>query len=641
MTPFAAAIPAHGRVRDERNGMMGAWCRSKLRIGQVSQGSAHMSSPPMSSLAAERILPFLRWWPMVDRSTLKADLLAGLTGCILGLPQGVAFAILAGLPPQYGLYAAMLPPALSSLFGSSWHMIAGPTNAVAILLFASLGHLATPGSGDYIRLVLAVTFLTGLFQFVMGLARLGTLVNFISHTVIVGFSTGAAILIATQQLKSFLGIPMPADASFVQTLRQTLLQLGHINPWVTAVGVFTIVSGLLAKRYLKKVPFMITATVAGSLAALALDAIFGHDVTGIRTVGALPAQLPPLSIPDLSLDTMSKVAPTALAVTILSLTLGISVGRTLGIKSGQRIDANQEFIGQGVSNLAGSFFSSFASAGSFNRSAANYEAGAKTPLASVFSSIMLVGIVLLVAPLAAYLPLATVAGILFLIAYGLVDVRRMRSIFATSRSEAAVMIVTLLSALFLGLQTAIYAGVLLSLLLFLKQAAQPGIRDVKPDFRGGHYHFDADTGLPDCPQLKMLRINGSIFFGAVEHIEDAFHRVDHDQPMQRRLLVAASGINVVDISGAELLSREAARRQKLGGGLYFWFMKDAVRDVLKRGGYLKVIGEENVLPQGADTIAVLYPKLDPEICRHCTARIFPQCHVALPDGRPREADDAR
>jgi len=578
---------------------------------------------------------------MVNRSTLRADLLAGLTGCILGLPQGVAFAILAGLPPQYGLYAAMLPPALASLFGSSWHMVAGPTNAIAILLFASLGHLATPGSSDYISLVLVVTFLTGLMQFAMGLARLGSLVNFISHTVIVGFSTGAAILIATQQLKSFLGIPMAADASFVQTLRQTVLQLGYVNPYVTAVGVFTIVSGLLAKRFLKKVPFMITATVAGSLAALALDAVFGHDVTGIRTVGALPAQLAPLTIPDLSINTLTKVAPTALATTILSLTLGVSVGRTLGIRSGQRIDANQEFIGQGLSNLVGSFFSSYTSAGSFNRSAANYEAGAKTPLASIFSSIMLVGIVLLVAPLAAYLPLATVAGILFLIAYGLIDVKRMKSIFATSRSEASVMIVTLLAALFLGLQTAIYAGVLLSLLLFLKQAAQPGIRDVKPDFRGGHYHFDADTGLPDCPQLKMLRINGSIFFGAVEHIEDAFHRVDHDQPMQRRLLVAASGINVVDISGAELLSREAARRQKLGGGLYFWFMKDAVRDVLKRGGYLKVIGEENVLPQGADTIAVLYPKLDPEICRHCTARIFPQCHVALPDGRPREADDAR
>ena len=230
---------------------------------------------------------------MVNRSTLKDDLVAGFTGSILGLPQGVAFAILAGLPPQYGLYAAMIPPALSALFGSSWHMVAGPTNAVAILLFASLGHFASPGSTDYINLVLAVTFLTGLFELVMGIARLGALVNFISHTVIVGFSAGAAILIATQQLKSFFGIPIPSDASFIQTLRQSALQIGQINLWVTSVGMFTIVSGLLAKRYLKKIPFMITATVAGAVFALALDASFGREVTLIATVGALPAQLPP------------------------------------------------------------------------------------------------------------------------------------------------------------------------------------------------------------------------------------------------------------------------------------------------------------------------------------------------------------
>src|SRR5437762_2959769 len=364
-----------------------------------------------------RVLPFVRWWPMVNRSTLKADLIAGFTGSILGLPQGVAFAILAGLPPQYGLYAAMIPPALSALFGSSWHMVAGPTNAVAILLFASLGHFASPGTPDYINLVLAVTFLTCLFELLMGLALLGALVNFISHTVIVGFSAGAAILIAAQQLKSFLGIAIAPDASFVETLRQTALQIGEINPWVTSVGVFTIVSGLLAKRYLKKIPFMIIATVAGGVFALALDAAFGRELTRIATVGALPAQLPPLSVPDLSIDTLTKAAPTALATTILALTLGVSIGRTLGTRSGQRIDTNQEFIGQGVSNLVGSFFSSYASAGSFNRSAANFEAGAKTPLASVFSSIFLVCIVLVVAPLAAYLPLATVAGLLFLIAY--------------------------------------------------------------------------------------------------------------------------------------------------------------------------------------------------------------------------------
>ncbi len=595
-----------------------------------------MKAPAIGASPLGRVLPFMTWLPAVDRSTLKSDLVAGFTGAILGLPQGVAFALLAGLPPQYGLYAAMIPPVLSSLFGSSWHMIAGPTNAVAILLFASLGHLAAPGSADYIQLVLTVTFLVGVFELAMGIARLGAVVNFISHTVIVGFSTGAAILIATQQLKSFFGIPMPADASFVQTLRQTALEIGHANLWATGVGVATVVTGVVAKRYLKKIPFMITATVVGSLVAVALNAWFGPEVTRIATVGALPAALPPLSVPDLSVETLTKVAPTALATTILALTLGVSIGRTLAIRSGQRIDANQEFIGQGVSNLVGGFFSSFPSAGSFNRSGANYEAGAKTPLASVFSSIFLVGIVLLVAPLAAYLPLATMAGILLLIAYGLVDIRRMKAIYRTSRTEASVMIVTLLAALLLGLQTAIYAGVLLSLLLFLNQAARPGIRDVKPLFRGdGHFRFDADTELPDCPQLKMLRVNGSLFFGAVEHVETAFQAVDRDNPGQKRLLVAASGVNVVDISGAEFLSREALRRERIGGGLYFWFMKDAVHALLKQGGYLKAIREDRIFDAAVDPIAKIYPQLDPEICRACKARIFPQCNVALPNGEPR------
>lgn len=580
-------------------------------------------------------LPFLRWWPMVNRKTTRADLMAGLTGAILGLPQGVAFAILAGLPPEYGLYAAMVPPALSALFGSSFQMVAGPTNAVAILLFASLTHLAPAGSPDYIRLVLTVTLLTGVFELVMGIARLGVLVNFISHTVIVGFSTGAAVLIAASQIKSFFGIPIPAEASFIETLRQLPLQLDRINPWVTATGVFTVLFGVAARKYLPKVPFMISATIAGSLFAWSLDLYFGREVTGIKTVGALPAHLPPLSLPDLSLDTIRAVAPTALATTILALTLAISIGRSLGIRSGQRIDSNQEFIGQGISNIGGAFFSAFPSAGSINRSGANYDAGAKTPLANVYASLFLVAIVLVVAPLAAYLPLASVAAILLLIAYGLIDVKRITAIVRTSRSESAVMFVTLGAALFLGLQTAIYAGVLLSLMLFLNQAARPGIRDVKPDHRGGGLHFDADTGLPDCPQLKMLRVNGSIFFGAVDHVGDAFHRVDHDNPQQRRLLVAASGINVVDISGAEMLKREADRRNQMGGGLYFWFMKDAVHDLLERGGYMKTIREENVFGQHINPIDIIYGQLDSQICRNCRVRIFPQCHVALPNGEPR------
>ena len=226
-----------------------------------------------------------------------------------------------------------------------------------------------------------------------------------------------------------------------------------------------------------------------------------------------------------------------------------------------------------------------------------------------------------------YLPLLGVAAILFLVAYGLIDLRHIKSILRTSRSESAVMLVTLIAALFLGLQTAIYAGVILSLMLFLNRAAHPGIRDVKPDLRGGSFHFDADTGLPDCPQFKMLRINGSIFFGAVEHVEHALHQVDELKPQQRHVLIVASGINFVDISGAEMLAREARRRARLGGGLYFYF--------LTKGGYLADIGKQNIFSPKDDVIGTIYSKLDSDICYACKARIFRQCHIALPNGKPR------
>jgi sulfate permease, SulP family len=598
-----------------------------------------MNSAFTKALQLHKVFPFLRWWPQVDREASRADLLAGFTGAVLALPQSIAFALLAGLPPQYGLYTAMVPPLLSALFGSSFHMVTGPTNAVAILLLLSLSPIAVPGSTEYLALVLTITFLTGLFQFVMGLARLGTLVNFISNTVIVGFSAGAAILIAATQIKGFFGLSIPADASFVETLRQFALQLDRINPYVTAVGIFTLLCGVAAKRYLPQVPYMISATVLGTLFAWLLDLYFGAAMTGIKTVGLLPSSLPPLSHPDLSLDTIRRALPVAVANTILALALAVGVGRSLGMKTGQRIDTNQEFIGQGLSNIVGSFFSCYPSAGSFNRSAANYEAGARTPMATVYSCVFLVAIVLLVAPLAAYLPIASMAAILFMVAYNLIDVRRIWFIVATSRLEAAVMLVTFLAALFANLEIAIFAGVILSLMLFLNQAARPGIRDVKPDLRGGSFHFDADTGLPDCPQLKMLRVNGSIFFGAVDHVEQAFHQVDDANPQQKHLLIAASGINFVDIPGAEMLAREAKRRRALGGGLYFYFVKDAVYELLAKGKYLKEIGEQNLFSPKSDTIATLYPQLDSEICRNCTARIFPQCHIALPNGETRETGD--
>ena len=466
-----------------------------------------------------RLLPFLQWWPRVNRVTLRADAVAGALGAIVVLPQGVAFATIAGMPPEYGLYAAIVPAIVAALFGSSWHLVSGPTTAISIVIYSTMSPLADPGSPQYIQLVLMATFLTGVFQLAMGIGRLGVLVNFISHTVVVGFTAGAALLIAASQIQHFFGLRMERGLSFAETMRAFFTQSGEIDLYVTAVGLVALLTALMVKRRYPKFPYMIAAMVAGSLFMVGLTSIPSLIAAQqITTLGALPAAVPDFSPPEFSLDGLRKAASIAFAIMILGLTEAVSIGRALSLRSEQRIDGNQEFIGQGLSNIAGSFFSAYASSGSFNRSGLNYEAGAKTPLASVFAALMLIAVLLLVAPLARYLPISAMAAILFLIAWGLVDFTQIRNILRTSRSESAVLLVTLIATLTAELETAIYVGVLLSLLLYLKRTSRPRIVDVKPDPTEHGYLFTAGTGLPDCPQLKMVRINGSIFFGAVDHV---------------------------------------------------------------------------------------------------------------------------
>ncbi|HSO08165.1 MAG TPA: SulP family inorganic anion transporter [Pelomicrobium sp.] len=598
-----------------------------------------MRSDPQDYARLRRAFPFLLWWPRVTRETLRADLLAGVTSALVVLPQGVAFATLAGMPPEYGLYAAMVPAVVAALFGSSWHLISGPTNAISLVVFATISPLAEPGSAEYIKLVLTLTFLTGVMQLAMGLARMGTLVNFISHTVIVGFTAGAALLIFASQVRNFFGVTIERGSSFLDTLIQFAHQVDDINLYVLAVSVVTLGTGIVARRLIPKVPYMIVAMVVGSLFALGLQWLFSDVVTGIKTIGALPGGLPPLSAPDLSLEAIRQTAPIAFAVTMLALTEAVSIARSIAVKSEQRIDGNQEFIGQGLSNIAGAFFSGYASSGSFNRSGLNYEAGARTPIAAVLSAVFLVVILLAVAPLAAYLPIPAMAAILFLVAWGLIDVHHIRGILRTSRSETAVLAVTFFATLLLDLEFAIYAGILLSLLVYLSRTSRPLVLDVKPDPAEGSYHFNADTGLPDCPQLKMLRVNGSLFFGAVDHVQQALHDVDERNRQQKHVLLVASGVNFIDVAGAEMLTQEARRRRRLGGGLYFYRLKQAALDLLRKGGYLQEIGEENAFPVKSHPVDSIYDRLDSEICRHCAARIFRQCHERLPNGEPRPKNE--
>jgi SulP family sulfate permease len=581
----------------------------------------------MSPALLRKLLPFLAWWPRVGRQSLRADAIAGLTGGLILVPQGVAFATIAGMPPEYGLYAAMLPAIVAALWGSSWHLVSGPTTAISIVVFATISPLAAAGSAEYVRLVLTLTFLIGVFQLALGVLRLGTLVNFVSHTVVVGFTAGAAVLIAASQVKNFFGLPIARGASAWQVVTGFVQQFDRINVFVTAVAVVTVLACVAVKRWWPRMPHMIAGMLAGSLAALLLDGLFGAARTGITNVGALSVGLPPLSSPDFARGTVEKLVPIAIAVALLALTEAVSIARAVALKSGQRIDGNQEFIGQGLSNLAGAFFSGYASSGSFNRSGLNYEAGAKTPLAAVFSALFLLVIVIFLAPLARYLPTAAMAGILFVVAWGLIDGHEIREIVRASRAETAVLGATFLATLTLDLEYAIYIGVLLSLMLYLNRTSRPGLEDVKPFPGQSPPAFSAATGLPDCPQLKIVRLNGSIFFGAVNHLQEALQQIDEREPMHRHLLLVASGINFVDLAGAHLLAQEARRRRAAGGALYLFHLKAEALAMLERSGALDEIGRDNVFELGSDVIGILFRRLDAGVCAGCRRRIFEPCRA--------------
>jgi SulP family sulfate permease len=303
----------------------------------------------------------------------------------------------------------------------------------------------------------------------------------------------------------------------------------------------------------------------------------------------------------------------------------VSIGRALGARGGYRIDGNQEFIGQGLSNIAGSFFSGYVATGSFNRSAVNYEAGARTPLAAMLAGLLLMLVVLFVAPLAGYLPKATMAAVLFLVAWGLIDRAEIRHIIRASRRETAVLGVTFFSALFLDLEFAIFAGVLLSLVLYLERTSKPRLVTVAPDARLPKRAFSSSPDTPQCPQLCFLRIDGSLFFGAVPNLETHLARLRRTHPEQRHLAIIADGINFVDLQGAEALAAEARQRRADGGGLYLIHAKQGLREALALYGSLQADDGDHLYQSKEAAIQGVFQQLDRAVCARCDKRIFLEC----------------
>jgi SulP family sulfate permease len=459
--------------------------------------------------------------------------------------------------------------------------------------------------------------------------------------VVIGFTAGAGLLIAASQLRNLSGIDLPRGGSFARSVWGFVQHAAEAKPIVMGVALFTLLVGLAARRWLKRVPYMIVALVAGSVLGYALNAAVGPGGAGLALVGKVPSPLPPLSVPRLSLDTLRELAGIAVSVTLLGLGEAISIGRAIALRSGQRIDANQEFIGQGLANLAASFFSGYPSSASLNRSGLNYEAGARTPLAAALSAPILVAVLFAVAPLIAFIPLAVMAAILLLVGWGLIDFAAIRTIVRIRGTETLVLGVTFVATVTMSLEIAILVGVFVSLVAYLYRTSHPTMRSLVPDPHHAERKMtEVDGRLPECPQLKILRIEGSLYFGAVNHVANHFDTLRKVSPSQKHLLIMAKNMNFVDAAGAELLAHEAAVRRAQGGQLYLYSLRQPARGLLERGGFLELIGPENIFVAKEEALAKVYARLDKRTCQQCDARVFRECRLASAPGAQPTAQNA-
>jgi len=569
------------------------------------------------------------WVRTVDRKTTRADLIAGILGALLVLPQGFAFASLAGLPPEYGLYTAIVPCVVAALFGSSWHVVSGPTNANSLALFAMLAPLAAVGSPDYIQLALAVTVLVGVIQWLIGALQLGSIANFISPSALRGFMSGAAALIAVHSLTDLLGLPPPAQHGTGALFVHIGEHLSVVRPAALMVGACTLAVVLVLRSVLPRWPFMLIGLAAGTALAAVVNGV--PQWGAVAVVGSIPAIWPHFQWPTVQIASLPELLSIAFALTIVALGQSISIAKAVAGRSGQVIDANREFRGQGLSNIVGGFFSSYVSCGSLNRSLPNLDAGARTPLAAVFASLWLLLLLAFTAPLLALIPLPAIAALLLVVAWSLLDIPGWQRLWRHSRQDFAIAAVTALATMTIRIEMAILLGTILSLVTYLHRTSRPYMRVMGFDSTLPERPFvvraDAPAPLPECPQLKMIRMEGEVYFGAVPYVADQLRELRAPAGSAKHLLVMTKSMNFIDLPAAELWREELATRRAEGGDLYFHRPRPPVLELWQRVGFTQELGADHIFPTKRIAIRTIFQRLDRNICARCNARVYEECQT--------------
>ena len=554
-----------------------------------------------------RFVPLISFVRTYKRSYLSGDLIAGLIVAIMLIPQGMAYAILAGLPPQMGLYASILPVLLYGIFGTSRYLSVGPTAIMSLLTAAGIGVFAESGSAEYIQLAITLALLVGIMQLAMGLFRAGFLVNFLSHPVLSGFSSAAAIVIGFSQFKSLLGISVPRSEHFYSQVIDVARRLPETNPVTLSIGISGIAILLYFKLGLgkqlhdwgvrtqlaipisKSAPLLIVVVGAMLVALLKLD-----EHANVSIIGAVPSGLPPLTLPDFDLKVWRMLLATAFAISFVGYMESISVAKTLAAKQREKVAANQELIALGLANLAATFTGGFPVTGGFSRSLVNYAAGARTTVASIISAILIGLSVLYLTPLFYYIPKSILAAIIIVAVTGLFDFDTMRRVWRYNKQDAAALFTTFFAVLALGVESGILIGAATSLVMFIARTSDPHVAEIGRLPNSHFYRNIKRHNVQTWPEVAMLRIDASLYFANTRLLEESVAEMVVARPQLKHLILVGTAINDVDYTAMEALEEIWRTLADADIELHLAAFKGPVLDRLGSSDLLKHLGDCNI-----------------------------------------------
>lgn len=541
----------------------------------------------------KRRFPILDWLPKYRKAYLYGDLTAGFTVGVMLIPQGMAYAMIAGLPPVFGLYAALIPQVVYALMGTSRQLAIGPVAMDSILVASGLGTLSIVGIENYISMAIFLALFMGAIQITLGVLKMGFLVNFLSRPVISGFTSAAALIIGFSQLKHLLGIPIVGNKIYL-VIKETFLNLGDINPYAVLIGVAAIAIMIVAKRYSPGFPAAILVVVLGIL----LVYFTNVEYEGLDIVGTIPQGLPSLKIPYVSLNQVGELFPIAIALALIGFMEAISIGKSIEEKvNGYEINPNQELLALGSANVIGSFFQSYSVTSSFSRTAVNFQSGAKTGIAALVS-VLIVGLTLLfLTPLFYYLPNTILAAIIMVALYNLIDIEYPKELYRHQRDEFVLLLATFFITLLVGIKEGILLGVLFSLLLMVYRTSKPHIA-ILGRIKGTDYFKNINRFTKDIEDRKdmlVIRFDAQLFFGNKDYFKSEIYKYVRAKGKDLKVLIInAEAINYLDSSALHLIRQIIIDLNSRGIRVMVAGANGPSRDILFKTGVADLLGRENL-----------------------------------------------